>query len=454
MNGVPMLGPKLVEYFLNAAESWVCDRYAMDLRYIAWREGDSWNLVEGSLVFWPLPHAEDHGFSIATPTLLAGQILAFPVTKHEAIDVLQKATRGHLDVNGERLTLPGSGDLDYYSEMHHRDRWFCPLHLRVASKNTVTNFSYASLAAVDASLRCEQTPFDGTADLASWLGLNANFSGIPAPALTLSIAPPIDLVYDETTLDSNLLSATLHAHPTLDVRGVYLAVRPAPGDGPYSRRQVADQIVWSEPEGLKRVGKLTVKVGNSDSVLTMLSLGAETIRRQWIVDPKKARNSRYIAVNQFDQDLRMLRQALFDSQDGRKFEQAVAALLFLLGFSPALPLETDSPDIVVVTPAGQLIVVECTIRLADFASKLGRLIERRAALSKSLADTKLPSVVTAALVCRLRREEIAVNDTELRDRRVLLFSAEDIEAGLMRSRLVLNADALLQEATAAAPPNH
>lgn len=442
-----MFDAQLIETFLSAADSWICDRYAMDTRFIARRMGQSWELVEASLALWPLPHGRDNSFSVVASELFAGQVQAFPVTRSEAIAALQDATKGRLKVGGEILAFAEQGGVDLYSEMTQRDRWFCPLHLRVSARRAAAP-SPANIAALDAALRRSAMPFDGIADLAVWLGLNADFPGTRAPALTISVAPPIDLIFDQTTLVANKLAVTLHAHPALDVNRITLAVRAAPGDGLAGRKQLADQVVWSDPEDLKRVGKATVSLPDADSVLTMLSLGAETIRRQWILDSQKARNSRYVSINQFDADLRMLRQALFENPDGRKFEQGVSTLLHIIGFSAAMPLETDSPDIVVATPAGQTVVVECTTRLSDFASKSGRLVERRAALSKSLAGMNLPSQVTAVLVCRLRREEVAVTERDLRDRKILLVTAEDIESGLRRARFVVDTDELLQQAIA------
>lgn len=256
-------------------------------------------------------------------------------------------------------------------------------------------------------------------------------------------------MYDETSLSGDFLSATLHAHPDLKLDQVNLAVRAAPGCGLSGRRQVASLIVWSEPVENRRVGKLDVLLPSSDSVLTMLSLGTETVRRQWIIDPRKARNQRYIAINQFDSDLRKIRAALFDEQDGRKFEKAVAVLLHMMGFSAALPIETDSPDLVVSTPGGQAVIIECTLRVADFGSKSGKLVERRALLAKALSAANLPGTVVGALVCRLRREEIGASDREVRERGILLLTAEDIESSLLRSRFVHDPDALVRRAVAA-----
>jgi hypothetical protein len=442
-----MHGEQLIRSFLAAADSWLCDGYALDVRYIATKVAGTWLLVEASVALLPLPHAKDASFTVSTQDLEAGQYQSFPVDKAEALATLKAAAAGRIELGDKTLTLASPGDLDHYSEMVQLNRWFCPLHLRVSARRATAS-SYSEIAMLDAALRTAEPPFDGIADLAAWLGINADFSGARAPAITIGVAPPVDIIFDATTLTENTLRATLHGHPQLDTKHVGLAVCAAPGEGLRTRKQVGEVINWSQPVDNRRIGHLETTLPSSDSVLTILSLGTQTVRRQWIIDPKKARNHRFIGINQFDGDLRMVRQALFDAPESRKFEQAVAAMLFMLGFSAAVPLETDSPDIVVTTPSGRTLIVECTTRVADFAVKFGKLVERRASLSKALGAANLPASVAAVLVCRLPRDEIAVVAKDLADQNILLLSAEDIESAFPRVRFVVDPDAWLNDALA------
>lgn len=167
---------ELTESFLSAADAWVCDRYAIDTRFIARKFTSGWELIEASVALWPLPHTADASFTITTPDLVAGQYQAFPVTKTEAIETLTAASAGTLKVHDLTLALPNLQDLDAYSEMTHRDRWFSPLHLRVTARQAVAAIP-ATIATLDAALRRGERPFDGTTDLAAWLGLNDDFSG-------------------------------------------------------------------------------------------------------------------------------------------------------------------------------------------------------------------------------------------------------------------------------------
>ena len=185
-----------------------------------------------------------------------------------------------------------------------------------------------------------------------------------------------------------------------------------------------------------------------DSALAMLMIGASTVRRQWFPDPAKARNNRFMAVQHFDTDLRKIRSAALESPESAKFEQGVAALLFLLGFSPVLQLETDSPDIIVTTPGGQLVLVECTTKISDFSAKLGKLVDRRGSLSKALAGAGHPPEILAALICRSPRDQIAAHEDELRLHRVLLLTREDLQNSFDRVRHPEDPDKIVTSAKA------
>jgi hypothetical protein len=192
----------------------------------------------------------------------------------------------------------------------------------------------------------------------------------------------------------------------------------------------------------------TLKLENADNVLVMLMLGSETVRRQWLTDPAKARNYRFLAVEHFDADLQKIREAVLKSTDARKFEQGVASLLFILGFSPSVQIETDSPDLIVSTPGGRLIIVECTTRIADVALKVGKLVDRRGSLEKALAESAHPGSVRAALVCRLPRDQIAAEDAYIKAQKVLLLSSDDLISSLNRVRHTVDLDQLFQTASA------
>ena len=166
----------------------------------------------------------------------------------------------------------------------------------------------------------------------------------------------------------------------------------------------------------------------------MILIGQSSVRRHWLADPAKAQNSRWVAAQHFDENLHQIRGALLGPVESRKFEQGVASLLFLLGFSPVVSVEKDAPDLIVITPGNQLVLVECTTRIADFSSKVGKLVDRRGSLTKTLTSSRHQSEVLAVLICALERDQIATSNEALQTQKVLLLTREDLIDGLDRVR--------------------
>ncbi|MDB5813138.1 MAG: hypothetical protein JWN23_255 [Rhodocyclales bacterium] len=437
--------------FLSAAEAWLCDGYALDVRYVSRPTTEGRNLISAFIGMNPLESPKDYSLDIATDNIVAGQIQQFPVGKRELIQVLNEATQGRIVIAGSAQKLIGSQPYDYHSEMTHRDRWFSELHIQVIG-GRVPMPSTEVLARIDNDLRASSHPFDGLSDLNNWLGTDAAVLNGEAPTIVVRVAPPVDLILDRCQLRENELTLVLHAHPTFDTNRIGLAVRGTPDDGLSSRQQVASLIEWGAVTNNRRAGIVHLQLHNCENALAILMIGPSTVRRQWFLDPTKARNNRYMAVQCFDTDLRRIRGALLESPEATKFEQGIAALLFLLGFSPVLQLETNSPDLIVTTPAGRLVLVECTIKTSDFSAKLGKLVDRRGALSKVLVGAGHQPDILAVLVCRLPRDQIAAHENEPQSHQVLLWAQEELNSNLDRVRHPSDPDKMVEAAKAALEP--
>lgn len=424
----------------------MCDGYHLDVRFIAGGKGTSHEIWDALIGLTPVPPQRDHSFRIEADGFSAGQLQSNGESKQSLLALLERAASGILTVAGKDLSLFGVTRMSLYSEMGHRDRWFSDLHLRIGG-DTNGPASPHELVTIDNALRKALPPFDGLVDLASWLGVTSPGSGASA-GITIRINPPVDLAYDKCTLENDLLRLTLVAHASFDVTAVGLGIRAAPGNGLDARMQGASKISWSGSDNGKREGIAELHVKDADSALVMLTIGQSTVRRQWFLDATKARNNRFLAVQHFDRDLKMTKNAVLNSIDATKFENGIAALLFLLGFSPAVQLETDSPDLIVTTPGGRLALVECTTKIADFGSKLGKLVDRRGSLVKSLQASGHPTQVTAALICRAPRDQIAASLEELRKHKVILLAGDDLEAAFDHVRFPNDPDKLLQQADA------
>ena len=435
----------ILKTFLDAAEAWICDGYSLDFRYIAIHAGNGYELWDASLTLNPLPSTKDLNFQIDVGSFSIGQIQRLEANKSYLLELLKDAINGRVGLIDAPITLSSSEPLDCYSEMSHRDRWFSDLHVSINSRNRPAPTT-TELAVIDSALRLADPPFDGLNDVANWLGLKAPGSTSSPPKIEIRVGPPVDLIFDGCSVAGDTLKLTLHAHPGLDTSLVRLSFRAVPGNALAARQHATNNLVWGDVYDGRREGTAQVNLENADSVLVMLMVGTSTVRRQWFVDPEKARNYRLLATQHFDRDLKMLKHAVLDSHDSVKFEQGIASLLFLLGFNPAIQIETDAPDLIVTTPGGRLAIVECTTRVADFASKIGKLVDRRGALSKSLEASAHRFDISSVLVCRLPRDQIATHADELRVRNTILITGEDIAAAFDRLRSPNDPDSMLADA--------
>lgn len=69
-------------------------------------------------------------------------------------------------------------------------------------------------------------------------------------------------------------------------------------------------------------------------------------------------------------------------------------------------------------------------RIADFSAKLGKLVDRRGALSKAMSGAGHPPEVIGVLVCRQPRDQIAIDKTDLHSKKIRLVAREELVTGL------------------------
>lgn len=435
------------DQFLKSADEWICDSYSLGVHYLATVEQSRINIIDASFFLYPLPPERIDNFAVKAGNLLAGREV-FPALKKVAIiDRLSKAVNGILDVHGLHLTLQNSAELDYYSEIPSRDTGFSDLHLMVSGSRLPTVASSESRT-TENELRLAIPPFDGMSDLCSWLQLSDARTNGQTQSISLRVGPPVDIVFDETKVHENNLQLTLSAHPKFDTSRLVLAIREFPGNGIETRKQASDLISWKRISKGRRSGVLNLELVNANSVLAMLMVSGRTVRRRWFDDPDKAVNSRYVATQLFDKDLKQLKLALLESTDSARFEQGVASLLYLLGFSSAIQVETQAPDIIVTTPGGKLAIVECTTKISDFQNKLGKLVDRRNALMTKLEGTGHNLQVGAFLACGLPKAQIAVEERLLAQHQVTLLSRDDIGLAFDQLRTPTSPDEMLDQAAA------
>ncbi|MBU9175906.1 hypothetical protein [Burkholderia gladioli] len=441
--------------FKDGAVGWMCDGYTVKVSYVARKvEGRNAERAElwGAMVTVSSePVREGVDFEIFIENKIFGHTEYRVESRGELEDFLQKAAIGILRVRDQAYWLadnpkdtgfrPAAKRFEILSE---RDTWFSPLHYR-ARADFQAPFPTRSVYALDTALRRADPPFDGLADVAQSLGVNVA-AALVEPTISILVFPPADLVFESSRLSNNLLTLVIDAHPHLDTTSVDVSVRAVPGKNMRFRHLVSDKFTWTDVAGSK-TGTATVDLEDANSALVMLVVGKHTVRRQWFLDPAKAPNLRLVAMSTFDKDLKKLKFALFDTDQSRQFEQAVGGLLFMLGFIPAAPTESEAPDLIVTTPLGRLVLVECTFKVSDIESKLGKLVDRREALKKAIRSSSHLTDPVAVLVCRMPKENIAHADAA-KNYDVLLLTGESLQEALSRTHLPNDPDQMIAQALA------
>lgn len=448
-----MNGISTKQQFLDSASEWICDSYALDIRYLAVIDGGTLKIVDASLVALPLADTRPVSFSVQVGNFVAGQEFFPDLPKHDLLQRLESASVGLITASNLQLKLVNDDPISYYSEIPNRDSWLFDLHLQV-SGSRITPPSITESLAIDQGLRRAATPFDGISDLCGWLQLSDSRVSGQSPAINLRVSPPVAAMLNESALKSNRLSLILHAHQKFETSRIELSVRELPGLNIQTRRQVGSFIKWGQVKNGRRIGKLNLKLTNAASILAMLTAGNRTVMRGWLNDTSKSANARHVAMQLYDKDLKRLRQVVLEPTDPNLFEKGVAALLFLLGFSSGMPIETDAPDVIVTTPNGKLALIECTLKTADFQNKIGKLVDRRTSLVRALEASGHNIRVDAFLVCALPKDQVASEDRLLTQYKVSLLTREDLLAGIEQARVPRSPDEMLDQSAAKLMRNH
>ncbi|MCG8085510.1 MAG: hypothetical protein JAZ13_07310 [Candidatus Thiodiazotropha taylori] len=434
------------DIFLKEAAQWICDKYSLDIRYYTIKEDKEYIIQTCSIQLHPLSYVRDNSFAIESDLFAIGQFQKNNMSRDQLLEFLNHWILGEVNINDKKMQLKTDSRFQFYSDMFHADSWYYNLHIKLTGSNIYLP-ELNKLREIDNQFRSATPPFDGLSDALSWLDLGgAQFLGSRPSEINISISPPTDIILEDCSLDLDCLTLKLKASPDFDTNKIQLAICPVPRRHVHERKQVVSEVNWTVLEDKIKEGIAKINLKDIDSVLVMLLINNNTVRRQWIIDTTKARNNRQLTVQHFDKNLKMLRKAIFDLPDSNKFEEGVALLLFIMGFTPAVQIETDSPDLIVYTPIGKLILVECTMRISDFSAKVGKLVDRRGSLEKLLKKNAHDSMVYSALICRLPKDQIASLGIDLHENKIILLTKEDLEQGFTMIRNGVDPDKLIIDA--------
>lgn len=345
------------------------------------------------------------------------------------------------------MTLPNRAGFLKITNERPDIGWLNQPTIQVEASQSSSLPDHRLLDQIDQKLRLANIPFDGMDDLVRWLAVSDPRTNRNSAKILAVLHPPCQIATDVSAFSGDILRLTVRAHPALDIERTQISVISFPGETAESRLQLGSKIKWRHEETKDiRVGEVEAELPHAERALVMVSIGDSCVQRHWFANPLKSQDARLTAVRSSDPELKMLRRYLLNERDQDKFELGVALLAFLKGFSPAVQVEKDAPDILLVTPGGQLVVMECTLQTKDVNTKVGKLIDRLHALDTSLKASKQSRQILAVLVTQQQRAQVALTDEEIKAKKFVLLTHEDLESELGRTGIFGDVDDLVSSA--------
>ena len=126
-------------------------------------------------------------------------------------------------------------------------------------------------------------------------------------------------------------------------------------------------------------------------------------------------------------------------------------LMSMLGFSVTQHGRSqklsDAPDIIAVSPAGHIAVVECTVGLPDQDDQIAKVLQRAEVIRRSLATSGWREVqVLPIIVTPLSESEIQGHKKEAESQGVVVACLENIQQTLIQVQFPVDPDRLYSEA--------
>lgn len=171
-----------------------------------------------------------------------------------------------------------------------------------------------------------------------------------------------------------------------------------------------------------------------------------------LADIRALPNPRRMLTDLVDPGLERLGKLLINPErtQAEDFEAGLGWLFQLLGFAPihvsAMSGLKDEPDLLVMGPQGEVLIVECTIGVPDDA-KLTRLVSRVARMRERLIRAEgacTASKVTGMLISSRPSEELVTIQSLAHEHAVLLLCQLDLEAALARTLFAPDPDGILK----------
>lgn len=370
--------------------------------------------------------------------------------------------------NGEILTVDGATNLSVQSD-GNLSVFFSPIYhpfvsegprlpsLRVSgtSKHNLI-VSVFDFRVLDWELKAAEAPFESLDELLNECNLPTQMQIGDSTTLEIVATSPV-LISDVSVINGNDAVIKCRLSIALDIEKLRLGYKVLHKDSVQRESVSGTALSWRQERDIK-VGICRVPVGDASLLQAFVSYAGVSHHQWWVTDPKKRLNPRHAIHQVFDEDLELLRRMLLEPETDKpyEFENAVSTLLNLLGFSVSnygrIPKLQKGPDIIAISPAGHVGVIECTVGLLGKNDKLAKLVQRLKLISDKLNTAGYKFLqLQAVIVTPLSRNEVTADLETAGKNNIAVVCKEDIEAMLRQVNLPLNADGLFENSKTLIP---
>lgn len=423
--------------------------------FLAMRDGDGFAIWHGQL-FLQVTANTAPSSEFRSSSIWAGQYtlaeLGFSVE-----EFLNSLLSGSLITPGGTLRFPTkkpeapyeTSFIPFFNKSSQAQQRQMELYLRGADRPKLDRIS------IDWELRSSSPPYDGLADLIEAYNLTSWEGDFHSVGVT---AFHVGAINNQSAISGTRAKLGVLLAKGLDTNAALLGFRLLPKQGVAKRGTIQGaQFTWTTREDIQ-YGVTEMDVPAGCILQCFFSYQGIPQHWRWVLDPNGV-NPLRTAYAAFDPELDVLKGLLTKQQgsnrgyNARDFESGVARALWMLGFSVVqvgnTPQTSDAPDILAVTPSGNVLVIECTTGQLKAENKLALLVERKRAVQKALIDAgQAHFKVLAIIVTAKHTEEVKADLEQAKKLEIVVCAADDIEELFGRLRLAPDPERLFEQAQA------
>ncbi|MFP1133313.1 hypothetical protein [Asticcacaulis sp. W401b] len=308
--------------------------------------------------------------------------------------------------------------------------------------------AYMPTGEIDWTLKACHEPYENLGEL-----LFQNALGTIGAALTVDIyaGPLAWLAFDAKDTAGRAVPTASIPHGQ-DRSKVSLGYRVHEGGHIVARGRVSgDDLIWHTHNGFD-FGRADVQRRPGSFLYGIASYDGVAQQFGWLTDAAGSHNARRRAFEVTDENVAVTHGILSGefSGSGRKgvqsrdLETAVSAVFWMLGFSTlnmgSVPKLQDAADLLITTPSGQILLVECTITVPT-PEKLGLLNNRAKEIRRSvdLSGHQGLKIIPVLATCE-PNEDIGISRETAERHGILVLAREELLSWLDATQVIRNPD--------------